>query len=176
MVPLPKRSRSWNTKLQNPLPQCLSRSSGWLSTKLWDHLLTQTKITLNLLRQSNATPTVSAYAHLNGPFGYNKMQLAPMGCAVQVHEKSNSRGTWAYHSVDGLYFATSPDNYRTHTCHIKSTQSKLLSNTVHFKHKNITNPSLSHTNKIMKAIAGLANFLKHNPVVTAKQEQEILKR
>ncbi|KAL7482247.1 hypothetical protein ACHAW6_007926 [Cyclotella cf. meneghiniana] len=28
--------------------------------KLWDKLLPQTKITLNLLRQSNAIPTVSA--------------------------------------------------------------------------------------------------------------------
>jgi hypothetical protein len=47
--------------------------------KLWDKLLPQAKITINLLRQSNATPTVSAYAHLNGPFYYNKMPLAPMG-------------------------------------------------------------------------------------------------
>ncbi|KAL7484145.1 hypothetical protein ACHAW6_009789 [Cyclotella cf. meneghiniana] len=56
--------------------------------KLWDKLLPQAEITINLLRQSNATPTVSAYAHLNGPFDYNKMPLAPMGCGVQVHEKS----------------------------------------------------------------------------------------
>ena len=34
---------------------------------LWDRLLPQTKITLNLQRQSNATPTVSAYAHLLDP-------------------------------------------------------------------------------------------------------------
>ena len=46
---------------------------------LWDRLLPQTEITLNLLRQSNATPKVSAYAHLSGPFNYNKMTLAPMG-------------------------------------------------------------------------------------------------
>ena len=49
---------------------------------LWDRLLPQTEITLNLLRQSNATPTVSAYAHLSGPFDYNKMPLAPMGCGA----------------------------------------------------------------------------------------------
>eukprot|EP00804_Cyclotella_cryptica_P010972 CCRYP_016689-RA/>CCRYP_016689-RA protein AED:0.31 eAED:0.36 QI:0/0/0/1/1/1/5/0/1039 len=71
--------------------------------KLWDKLLPQTEITLNLLRQSNATPTVSAYAHLNGPFDYNKMPLAPMGCNAQVHEKTDSRGTWAFHSVDGCH-------------------------------------------------------------------------
>ncbi len=38
---------------------------------LWDHLLPQTEITLNLLWQSNATPMVSAYAHLCRLFNYN---------------------------------------------------------------------------------------------------------
>jgi len=101
---------------------------------LWDRLLTQTKITLNLLRQSNAKPTVSSYAHLNRPFDYNKIPLAPMGCTVQVHMKSDTRGTWAYHLVDGWYLSTSPDHYLTHVCHIKSTQSDRLSDRVHFKH------------------------------------------
>ena len=57
---------------------------------LWDRLLPQTEITLNLLRQSNATPNVSAYAHLSGPFDYNKMPLAPMGCAAQIHKNQTS--------------------------------------------------------------------------------------
>ena len=75
---------------------------------LWDRLLPQTEVTLNLIRQSNATPKVSAYAHLNGPFDYNKMPLAPLGCKAQVHEKPDNRGTWAYHSVDGWYLGASP--------------------------------------------------------------------
>ncbi|KAL7527518.1 hypothetical protein ACHAWF_002206 [Thalassiosira exigua] len=95
-------------------------------------ILAGAEITINLLRQSNATPTVSAYAHLNGPFDYNKMSLAPMGCKVQVHEKTDKRGTWSFHSVDGWHLATSPEHYRTHRCHIKSTQSERLSNTMHF--------------------------------------------
>jgi hypothetical protein len=91
---------------------------------LWDPLLPQTKITINLIQQSNATPNVLAYAHLSEPFNYNKMPLAPMGCEAQVHEKTNIRGTWAYHFVDGWYLFTSPKHYRTHNCHIKHTKSK----------------------------------------------------
>ena len=67
---------------------------------LWDRLLPQTVLTLNLLYQSNIAPTVSAYQYVNGPFNYNKMPLAPMGCAVQVHENSERRGTWAANSTD----------------------------------------------------------------------------
>ena len=60
--------------------------------QLWDRLLPQAEITVNLLCQSNATPTVSAYAHMCGPFDYNKMPLAPTGCNVQVHKKTDKRG------------------------------------------------------------------------------------
>ncbi len=108
---------------------------------LWDRLLLQTEITLNLIRQSNATPTVSAYAHLSGPFDYNKMLLAPMGCEAQIQEKTNKRETWAYHSIDRWYLFTSPEHYHTHTCYVKATKSECHLDTVHFKHKNIINPN-----------------------------------
>jgi hypothetical protein len=75
---------------------------------LWDRLLPHIEITINLIQQSNATPNVSAYAHLSRLFNYNKMLLAPMGCEAQVHEKTNKCGTWAYHLVDGWYLFMSP--------------------------------------------------------------------
>ncbi len=120
---------------------------------LWDWLLPQTKITINLIQQFNTTPKVLAYAHLSRPFNYNKMPLAPMGCEAQVHEKTNKRGTWAYHLVNRWYLFTSPEHYPTHNCHIKHTKSKQLSDTVQFQHKRITNPSIMHTDKVMQALA-----------------------
>ena len=62
---------------------------------LWYRLLPQAQITVNLLQQSNATTNVSAYAHLSSVFDCKKMPLAPMGCSVQAHEKTDKRGTWA---------------------------------------------------------------------------------
>ncbi len=73
-----------------------------------------------------------------------------MGCEVQVHEKTNQQGTWAYHLVNGWYFFTLPEHYCSHNCHIKHTKSKRLYNTVQFQHKRITNP---HANKVMHALA-----------------------
>jgi hypothetical protein len=131
----------------------LAGASTSFPPNLWDHLLPQTEITLNLLRQSNATPTVSAYAHLCGPFDYNRMPLAPMGCEVQIHEKTDKRGTWAYHCLDDWYLNTSPDHYRVHNCHVKSTKAERLSDTVHFRHKTITNPTLTPHDKLMLALA-----------------------
>jgi hypothetical protein len=127
---------------------------------LWDRLIPQTKITINLIRQSNATPNVSAYAHLSGPFDYNKMPLAPTGCEAQVHGKTDKRGTWAYYSVDGWYLFTSPKHYCTHNCHIKHTKSKRLSDTVQFQHKRITNPTITHADKVMHTLANCVKALQ----------------
>ncbi len=76
-----------------------------------------------------------------------------MGCEAQVHKKTDKRGTWAYHSVNGWYLFTSPEHNRTHNCHIKHTKSKRLFDTVQFQHKRITNPSITHANKVMQALA-----------------------
>ncbi len=99
---------------------------------LWDWLLPQSEITINPVQQSNAAPNVLAYAHLSGPFDYNKMPLTPMGYEALVHEKTDKRGTWACHLVDGWYLFTSSEHCCTHNCHIKHNRSKQLSITVQF--------------------------------------------
>ena len=86
----------------------LAGTAQYFLPSLWDRFLPQDKITINLLRQSNATPNVSTYAHLSGPFDYKKMPLSPMVISVQVHEKTDKRGTWAYHTVNRWSLATSP--------------------------------------------------------------------
>ena len=142
---------------------------------LWDKLLPQTEITLNLIRQSNAVPTVSAYAHLCGPFDYNKMPLAPMGCNAQIHEKTDKRGTWAYHSIDGWYLRTSPEHYRTHICATKDTKSERLTDTIEFKHKHITNPTVTHADKLMKALADSIETIKNTGGTVSQQMTELSK-
>ena len=113
---------------------------------------------------------MSAYAHLSGPFDYNKMPLAPMGSGAQVHEKTDKRGTRSYHSVDGWYLYTSPEHYRTHACQIKSTRSERLTDTLQVKHKHITNPTISHGDKIMQAMADCMATLKGATTSSGKNE------
>ena len=58
---------------------------------LWCALLKQTELTMNLLRQSNVIPKISAFAHVHGQHDYMKKPFAPIGCAVQVHVKPRNR-------------------------------------------------------------------------------------
>ncbi len=66
---------------------------------------------------------------------------------------------WSYHSVDGWYLSTSPEHYRVHNCYVKTTQAERLTDTIQFKHKNITNPTISPQDKIMHALANCKNAL-----------------
>ena len=56
---------------------------------LWDRLLPQAEMTLNLLRQSRLVPKVSTYAHLYGQHDYNSHPLAPLGCEVEAYVTPN---------------------------------------------------------------------------------------
>jgi hypothetical protein len=54
---------------------------------LWDRLLPQAEITLNLLRTSRLHPQLSSAAHFHGLVDYNKTSFAPPGYKIIAHEK-----------------------------------------------------------------------------------------
>ena len=54
---------------------------------LWDLLLPQATMTLNLLCGSRITPSLSAYTQINGLLDFTKTPLAPPGIRTLVHEK-----------------------------------------------------------------------------------------
>ena len=82
-----------------------------------------------------------------------------MGCAVQFHIKPNRRKSWGEHSSDGWYLTTSPDHYRCHIIFVKATRAKRISDTVYFKHKHITQPTLTTEDLVIKAIQDLSNAI-----------------
>jgi hypothetical protein len=60
--------------------------------RLWDKILPQVFLILNLLRQSNAAPTVSVYAYINGPLTkmqchWHQWDVQPKYMRVQIGEK-----------------------------------------------------------------------------------------
>ena len=78
---------------------------------LWCRLLPMAQITLNLLRMSRMNPRLSAEAHLNGAFDFNRTPMAPPGTRVILHEIPAKRGTWAPHGVDGWFLGPALDHY-----------------------------------------------------------------
>jgi len=54
---------------------------------LWDQLLPQATLMLNLLCGSHLNPKLSAWAQLHGPVNFNWTPIAPPGIWVLVHKK-----------------------------------------------------------------------------------------
>jgi hypothetical protein len=119
---------------------------------------------------------VSMYQYVNKPFNYKKMPLGPMGCAVQIHKRSERRGTWAANSVDGWYFWTSPEHYQCHVIYVKHMKSERVSDTVYFKHKHITQPTLTLEDTIVKALNDLTHTLKERRNTKGTLEIEALRK
>ena len=46
--------------------------------QLWDKLIDQVNLTLNLLRPSRLNPKMAAEAMFNGPFDFNRTPIAPL--------------------------------------------------------------------------------------------------
>ncbi|KAL7538209.1 hypothetical protein ACHAWF_006028, partial [Thalassiosira exigua] len=104
---------------------------------------------------SNTTPTISSHAHLFGPFDINRMPLTPLGCPVHIHEPPAKRGSWAPHSKPGWHLGVSQEHYRCHRVCPRDTMTEQVSETVFFKHKYITNPSVTHADMVIKAVHDL---------------------
>ena len=68
---------------------------------LWDRLFPQVIMTLNMLRQSQLNPGLSAYEQVDGIQNFERTPVAPLVCKVQIHEKPHKQLTYATHSVDG---------------------------------------------------------------------------
>jgi hypothetical protein len=104
------------------------------------------------------------------------MPLTPMGCAVQIHERSERRGSWAANAVDIWYLQTSPKHYQCHIVYVKNTRSERVSDTVHFKHKYITQPTLMPEDTIVKALNDLTQALKERKSKKGTEQIEALQK
>jgi hypothetical protein len=104
--------------------------------KLWDKLLPQATITLNLLRKSRINPRMSAYAQLNGHFDFNRTHLAPPGTRIVAHKKPHQRASWDPHGVDSYYLGPALDHYRCYQVHITKTKGTQIVDTVEFSPPN----------------------------------------
>ena len=110
----------------------LSSCDPYFPLCLWDRLLPQATLTLNLLCPYHINPRLSAEAQLNGAFGFNKIPLSPSGTKVLIFEPSTTRCTWAPHGIQGWYIGTAPEHYRCYHIYVPKNRVERVAKTVQF--------------------------------------------
>ena len=132
----PARSHRHNTErairtFKNHFISILCSTDSTFPLKLWDQqLLEQAMITLNLLRGSRVTPSLSAQAQLHGAFDFNRTPLGPPGTRVLIHELPDKRGTWCPHTILGFYTGPATEHYRCYKVWVLETSSECIANTL----------------------------------------------
>ena len=126
---------------------------------LWDLLLHQAEHTLNMLRPSRMTPTVSSYTYLWGQHDYNINPFAPLGCKVKSHLVPGIRETWAPHTASRYYVGTSWEHHHCQEVYIIDTRHTHMCSSVFFKHKYLTMPSLTPADALIRAADDLTTAL-----------------
>ena len=126
---------------------------------LWDCLLPQALLTLNLLRASHLNPNLSAYAQLYGSFDFNRTPLAPPGTKVMVHEKPAQQGTWAPHAVAGWYLRPAIHHYRCYRVWINATRAERIADTLAWFPTKVVMPVPSMGKRAIAAARDLTNIL-----------------
>jgi len=97
---------------------------------LWDKLIPQAILTLNLMRGSCINPNLSAWAQVHGNYDFNCTPIAPPGVKVLVHEKPSNRTTWAPHANEGWYVGPALQAYRCYRTWITETKQERTADTL----------------------------------------------
>jgi hypothetical protein len=92
---------------------------------LWDRLLPQAEIALNVL-------LLSAAAHFHGLIDYNKTSFAPSGCKIIAHEKPGKQRNWSPHGQHGYSLGPAMHHYRCQNVYISATASERIVDTLEF--------------------------------------------
>jgi hypothetical protein len=128
---------------------------------LWDTLIPQANMTLNLLRTSRINPNLSAYSQLNGNFDFNRTPLAPPGTKIVVHVKPDKRKSWDPHGNTGWYTGPAMEHYRCYRVYVTKTQAYRIADTVEFFPSKVPMPKLSSQDAAQHAARDLIHALQH---------------
>jgi hypothetical protein len=128
---------------------------------LWDRLLPQAVITLNMLRISRINPKLSASTHILRQYDFNRAPMVPPGIRIIAHETPNRRSTWTPHGQDGWYLGPTLEHYRCYTGNIAKTRENRIVETVDFPPEKLTLPFPTPQDLASKAAAELTSALLH---------------
>jgi hypothetical protein len=128
---------------------------------LWDRLLPQAEIILNLLRTSRLHPQLSAAAHYHGLVDYNKTAFGTLGCKIIAHEKPGKRLTWAPYGQHGYSLGPTMHHYRCQNVYISTTASDRIVDTLEFFPHNYQMSQLSSTDRLLVAAKDMTDAFQN---------------
>ena len=132
---------------------------------MWDNLLVQTELTLNLLRQSTLNPSISAWGYFNGAFDYTATPLGTICCKIIIHTTSSKRKSWDQIGREGFSVGPKIHHYRCIQAIKSKTKSLIITDTSEYVHAYLTQNHVTAEERMTHAIHFLSAALKDFPTI-----------
>lgn len=126
----------------------------------WDRLLEQVQLTLNLLRSSRTSPSMSAHASIFDKFDFRANLLAPPGTRVVAHTKPGAHSLRSLNGEDGWYVGPAMNHYRNANVYFPKTQTVRPVDTVKFYLTMVTMPRVKIEDHLRQATSDIVWILK----------------
>ncbi len=148
---------------------------------MWDKLIPQQNIVINLRRTSRLNTHLSAYAQVLKPFDFNHTPLAPPGTKVLIHEKPSQRGSWDPHAVDGYYIGPALEHYQCYTVNVTSAKADRIADTLEWFPHYVKMPTSNNLDLLVATTSDILKALLNPPYNSplgplTDSEREVLKQ
>ena len=130
---------------------------------MWDKLIPQHNIVVNLRRSSRLNTHLSAYAQVLKPFDFNRTPMAPPGTKVLIHEKPSQRGTWDPHGIEGYYVGPALDHYRCYTVNVNTTKTDRIADTLEWFPHYVKMPTSNNLDLLIATTKDILKALQQPP-------------
>ena len=130
---------------------------------IWDNLLSQKDITINLIHQATLNPRISAWEYLKGALDYAATPLDPIGCKIIIHTTSKNRKFWDQRGRKWFSVEPALHHYRCIQAIYSKAKSLLIKYTAKYFHEYLTQPSVTAEDRMMHSIYFLYAALKDVP-------------
>ena len=145
----------------------LSSTDPQFPLHLWDKLIPQALLSLNLLRASRVNPQLSAHAQIHGQFDFNATPIAPPGTHVVIHDKPDKRLSFGPRGDDGWYVGPALDHYRCYKVYNWKTKAIQTADTLAWFPAKVSMPIATQTDVIEAAILDIKTALLQPPAPLA---------
>ena len=132
---------------------------------MWDNLLVQTELTINLLKQTTLNQIMSAWEYYNGAFDYSATPLGPLGCKIMIHNTYNTRKSWDQRGREGFSVGPALHHYRCIQSIDGKTTTLITTDTVQYLHRYLTQSHITAEDRMKHAIQFLTAALKDFPEI-----------
>jgi hypothetical protein len=157
-----QRRRTGDNDFKNHFIAGLCSTDKNFPMYLWDRLLPQAILTLNLLRGSQINPNYLRTLESMEFFYSNRTPIAPPGIRVLVHDKPSQRRSWSPYTSDARYVGPAFDSYRCYLTWMVATRALCISDTVAWFPSKVTIPTSSSVDLVIAGAKDIVQAL-HNP-------------